>query len=171
MPVRRGQSATIAQRLSNSVTPRAPRRWRTVVGRVDQRSAADASPNHRRLLLGFRHLPSISSEVRTYPRKCLIGGIADSLGPRDYPQCRPPSSDRAAARCMHLIVRGTSPDSSKKFDYEGGVASSGSRSASGVKIISSSTSGRRISICASRSKTSLSAAVSGGWVIERGQSR
>ena len=93
------------QRLSNSVTPRAPRRWRTVVGRVDKRSAADASPNHRRLLLGFRHLPSVSSVVRTYPRKCPIGGIADSLGPPDYPRFRPPCSDRAAARCMHLVVR------------------------------------------------------------------
>jgi hypothetical protein len=55
---RRGTSPSVASRLSNSLTPRAPCRWRAVVGGMDQRSTAGASPNHRRLPLGFGHLPS-----------------------------------------------------------------------------------------------------------------
>jgi hypothetical protein len=61
--------------LSNSLTSRAPCRWRAVVGGVDQRSTAGAWPNHRRLPLGFGHLPSLSSVVRTYPQMRPVGGM------------------------------------------------------------------------------------------------
>jgi hypothetical protein len=70
----RGTSPSVANRLSNSLTPRAPCRWRAVVGGVDQRSTAGASPNHRRLPLGFGHLPSPSSVVRTYPQMRPVWG-------------------------------------------------------------------------------------------------
>ena len=76
---------------------------------------------------------------------------------------------RPSGKCTRLAV--PKPHSLGWLGFEADVVSSGSRSASGLKAISSSTSGRRISICARRSKTSLSAAVSGGWVIDRGQSR
>jgi hypothetical protein len=72
---RRGKSPSVALRLSNSLTPRAPCRWRAVVGGVNQRSAAVASPNHTRLPLGFGHLPSLSSVVKTYPLIRPVGGM------------------------------------------------------------------------------------------------
>jgi hypothetical protein len=78
---RRGTSPSVAQRLSNSLTPRAPCSWRAVVGRVNQRSAAAASPNHRRLPLGFGHLPSLSSVVRTYPLMRPVGGMRRAFYP------------------------------------------------------------------------------------------
>jgi hypothetical protein len=100
---RPGTSPSVAHRLSDSLTPRAPCRWRAVVGRVDQRSAADASPNHRRLLLGIGHLPSLSSVVGTYPLMRSVGGMRkaypDSVAlilhsPRRTPiACRSPIGD------------------------------------------------------------------------------
>ena len=76
---RAGTSPSVAKRLSNSLTPSAPCRRRAVVGGVDQRSTACASPNHRRLPLGFGHLPSPSSVVRIYPQMRPVGRMRRSL--------------------------------------------------------------------------------------------
>ena len=89
-------------------------------------------------------------------------------------QCRllrvsyaPPTPSRSAPR----NPADAPPHSSGSVGCNVGVAVSGSKSASGRKASLSWTSGRRTSICARRSKTSRSAAMSGGWVIDRGQSR
>jgi hypothetical protein len=76
---RRGTSPSVADRLSNSLTPRAPCRWRAVVGGVDQRSTAGTSPNHRRLPFAFGHLPSLSAVVHTYPHTRPIGGMRNDF--------------------------------------------------------------------------------------------
>jgi hypothetical protein len=76
---RRRTLPSVANRLSNSLTPRAPCRWRAVVGGVDQRSTAGASPNHRRLPLGFGHLPSPFIPEPNLPNDATRRGDDDEL--------------------------------------------------------------------------------------------
>jgi hypothetical protein len=71
------RSAPVSGRISDASAPRTPRSRRALIGRMDERRTLRTAPNHRRLLLSFRHRTiTLTGSVRSIRK----AGIADGQG-------------------------------------------------------------------------------------------